>query len=385
MKKLIYLILIPLLFACSSSGKIRFVRVGKFKPAETMKMTEKVQNSYQSKVGNDKVFGLPEAISPSDEIDNRNVSQTNLIEGITHFDQVNDAKDQALASKSPLKEVEVKKKSKAFISSDQKSGKKRQKGDLGTWFLLFGGIAGVLLGFGVVRNKKKAVHISNWAKNNKWKSIGLIVLIKMSLAAAGLYAGKMMFDSGLYMSSATNYSLLSVAGLAALSYPKRKAISGFFKHSYLRQKMHDLVLALTGVMLMVSMGNQLPQNPTMLAPINKVFFSGDTVERNVSAQKGIQNASTFTGEYSEPTISLKSSESEKSTGIQVLLTILSVLVALALLVLLLVLVCSLSCGGQEAFAAAAAIGGLLLIILLLVLVIRAIWKNNENATTQIAD
>jgi len=369
MKKLLYLIIIPLIFACSSTHKIRFVRVNKVKSVKNTEINKNVPFLSSNVIERTRTFELSEIVeesfSDSDSIQ--------CSESVYHSDTFS----QHSPLISSIAQITVKK--EIYTESVHKKLRERGKNDVSIWLAIWGGIVGVFIGLGIVKKKRYALKISHWAKDNKWKSIGLIAGIKLTLGAVGLYAGKIMFDADLLISPTTTYLLLSVVGLTALTYPIKNSRYTFFKHGYLRQKMHDVILSMCGVLLMASIGNQVADNREFSASATSVFSSmKNMLYSPLSLKEGVQNTSAPTKEFQNSKSSMyQKKSSEMSVGVKVLLTLLVLGAVAALAALLALLVCELTCSGQGAAATAVGwIGGIVLVALL-ILALVAIWRRKN--------
>lgn len=354
MKFFLLLIVVSLAFACSSNRKIQFTRLSKIK---TVKNDE--SNKSQSFLSTNSSKGIKKLIKPETLEVTSGIDSIQYAEVMPH----SESSDQRLQYKSST--VEAPSPQKKYSEPVRMNLKSAKNNDVSAWFAIRGGILGVLMGLVLVTNKSSALKISHWAKKNRRKSIGLIVVIKIILGTIGFYAGKEMFDSGLLISSTTTHSLVSIMALTAITYPRKNTRFSFLKHSYLRQKMHDIALSLCGVLLMASIGNQTANT-----------FKGPT---SISFKNGIQNSSSPSKEFEESEITIVQIKPAKTrvaanVFITLLLTIAVVFLALALAML----VCNLSCSGQEVLATIVAIAGPIVLITLFILALKAIWKKDTE-------
>jgi len=251
------------------------------------------------------------------------------------------------------------------VRSLSKKGTRRKETDVSFWLAISALSMGLVLGFGLIKKKDTAIKLSQWAKRNKRISIGIIIATKAALTGIGFYSGKLLLDSGFHNSPTLTYSLAATMVIAGITYPRKKAIRGFWKHSYLKQKLHDLALTLCGFFLITAISNQ--SNFTVN---NHSFTNQVNTEHCADAKKW------FRSDFREAQTKGSSTheKDEPSVGTKVLITILLLILVVFLSMLLSVLVCGLSCSGQELAAALVGTGGILVIAAILLLGLRGIWR-----------
>lgn len=109
--------------------------------------------------------------------------------------------------------------------------------------------------------------ISYWAAMNPVKARSMIGSIQVFTGFAGLYLGIELSEGGTQLSGLSRDILITAFLASALLYPVRKSRLKLLKRTYFRQKIHDLLLFLTGFMLLVCIGNS---------------YSGREIHRSVS-------------------------------------------------------------------------------------------------------
>jgi hypothetical protein len=100
-----------------------------------------------------------------------------------------------------------------------------------------------------------AGNISYWAALNPRKSRFIISVIQIMTGMAGLILGTKLANMGTHFSDLSKSIVAATFFTSVLLYPVRKSRIRLIKRTYFRQKTHDLVLFLSGLMLMVFAGN----------------------------------------------------------------------------------------------------------------------------------
>lgn len=373
MKFFLLLIVVSLFAACSSNRKIQFTRVNKVK---TVKNTE--SNRAVHLLTNDPNDGSRKLIEFKME-----ESESILSIDSVHCVEV-EHNSEKFNQRFPYKPstLEAPVQPKKYNKPAWMTLKKAKTKSISTWFAIWAGTLGVFMGLVLATNKRSALKISSWAKKNRRKSIGLIAVIKVTLGATGFYAGNAMFNSDLLISSTVTHSLVSIIALTALMYPRKNARFGLFKHTYLRQKMHDIAFSLCGVLLMASIGNQAASNQNFLTPLSSTIsssvntFKGST---SILLKNGSQNSSSPSIKFENSTPSRTQGKSSDTRIVaNVFITLLLIVATVFLALLLGALVCNLSCSGQEVLATIVAIAGPIVLITLFILALKAIWKKDTE-------
>ena len=228
-----------------------------------------------------------------------------------------------------------------------------------------------------------ARNISFWAAMNPWKTRFMYAGIQIGLGATGIILGERLADNGVHFSDLSGDLLLAAFLTSASLYPVRNSSLKLFRHSYFRQKVFDMALALSGFLLMVSAGNN---NPGITAS----FTGMKNLNRNVQENVNISNFSNPDQkqiQYNQNVGQLQDEQvfpqkPEMSKGMKILLTVLTILAGLGLGYLLLLAACGIACNGMEGLAYLVGIGGGILLIVLAVLVIKSIWHPNHKRKTK---
>ena len=264
------------------------------------------------------------------------------------------------------------------VSEEKKTAEKKSTDGL---YLLLGGVLG-LLTFGLLKTKTdQAKNISFWAKNNKRTSRLVLAGLKIILAGLGLYTGKLLYENDLLLTNTTTYSLIGASLLSAAWYPTKKKSGNSDKRSYTRQKKHDLILSMSGFLLMASIGNQALGNreyfPILNSVYDRIIPSVPEIFTSIDVNNyfKVDQTNNFSNEKST-----KEKQSKRAWQIvgKILLTILALSFILLLEFIVLVLTCNLSCNGNEVFAVLVGIGGTLLCLFLAFFLMKKIWERKPT-------
>jgi hypothetical protein len=240
---------------------------------------------------------------------------------------------------------------------------------------LYGGIAGIMASLFLYFKRKSARGISEWAKANKVKARSIIALSNIAMGVGGFTGGCLLYHHGVSISQNASNALLGLTIGGTLLYPVRNSSSGLLKSGYIRQKMNDLFLALSGMMLLTSTGNL---GAAQINPVASEILSISPFKNVVSDEEKLLTCANR----------ITSSNTNKHTGIHLALTIILKILAflfataafLFLLILIAGLSCGLSCSGNQGLAALVGFGGTLLAILLYVLVLRLLFRKKKSNT-----
>lgn len=216
--------------------------------------------------------------------------------------------------------------------------------------------------------KKIALKISKWASRRKWKTRFIIAGLHLVLAVVGHYAGSFLGDLNIFISDFTRDIIMGGFLLGILIYPrKNRGFNIYRAKQYLKRKVFDFVLVLSGFLLTVCHGNDLAR-PQLADKMNQGIHSQSTV----TDQKTAINNNIYVSIDETGVLVLK--------GVLIFLAVLLILVLQALIV---VYACALSCSGQEGAAYVLLIGGTILLAFLAVLAFTGIAniKADEPAAT----
>ena len=210
----------------------------------------------------------------------------------------------------------------------------------------------------------------------------MIVFLKILLGIYGFVFGAWLMANNITAPAALLYFAFATFLLAVYFYPFRGAKSGFFKYSYLRQKVCDFALGCSAVLLFVFGGNDLARRVAA-----EVANTGEAMEIAIRPSKQGKDwryvgsgrntswlAKTWTkGKQFFHSI-FKTKQKSKMEAWQVLLTILSAAAAIFCLVFVAALSCSIACNGNDALALIVFFAGSALVVYLYILLLKAIFK-----------
>jgi hypothetical protein len=243
----------------------------------------------------------------------------------------------------------------------------------GTFLLMMAITTGLIYFAAIKASPKLTSNISFWAAVYPWRTRFMFAGIQIALATAGVLVGEKLADNGIHFSGISRDLLLGAFLTSSLVYPEKNASFNIFEHSYLRQKVFDLALALSGFMLMVNAGN----DPGMRATLTSMVSFKGHEQQNVNmlndhsqAPKQLvyyQNDEQLQNEQTPPR------NKETSRGFKIFYTVMAILVAAGLGYLVAVGACGLYCNGMVGLASIAGIGGAGLIIASAILVLKSIW------------
>ena len=260
------------------------------------------------------------------------------------------------------------------IKSDQSKRTPFRKSE--TFILMMAVLAGLIPLAAIKATPKLAENISFRAAMNPWKTRFMFAGIQIAMGITGVLVGKRLADNGIHLSDLSRDLLLGAFLTSSLLYPVRHTSVKLLKHSYLRQKAFDLVLAISGFMLMVNAGN----DPGMRASLTRM----------VSFNSHEQQKINMLNAYNQPPEQLlyyqndkqvqdeQAAAQKKEKTRKISLTILAVLGALVLGFLIAVAACGLACNGMEALAYVVGIGGGFLLITLAIWAIKSIWHPKQK-------
>jgi hypothetical protein len=235
--------------------------------------------------------------------------------------------------------------------------------------------------------------ISLWAKNHKWQARVSIVVIFLLLNALGIFIGSLLHQLNIILPIAFLYVTVSFFLALFLIYPqkhaKRKTLNR--KRTYALQKACDFFLAVSTLLLVCFFSNRPEKFVFNTSVAATTIKHPSTLKDSTKTYKTIRAFATSMKDKDGKMLQWKERKKllkeqirgikkakDVSDGNQVLLTILSVIVALGLIYLVAALACSLSCSGSDAAAVIVGIGGLALVILLLVVALRAIHGKKKK-------
>lgn len=214
-------------------------------------------------------------------------------------------------------------------------------------------------------------RISFWASKHKMPTRIFIVLAYIPLNFLAIYLGSLLAESNFFFSPSFIYSVFILFITTVFLYNNR--------FSYYKRKLADFTLGLLTFLGICYYGNQV-SNQTPVFP-----FSGLTVAvslSNHSKLKETKEANPFKEKISKKEFkNLKKNireQKENGSGKNVLLIVLTILLALGLLYLLAILSCSIACNGSEALAWIVLLFGTFGIVFLTFRIIRRIKKDSHS-------
>lgn len=217
------------------------------------------------------------------------------------------------------------------------------------------GLAGVIAGFmglsfaGIYRYKKSSLlNIQSWAFKNKFKARAILVLYRALLMIIGFGAGvKLLEENYLF----PEYAMPLFSGtliIGTLTYPFRKtSLERTF--SFLRTKTSELIVGVSGLLLCITLGNQVAYENS----------KGINRENHLNKRSAVYFESPKNISVNNPG-SILESKDEDDYGMKALKTTLLILtiISITLLeVLAIVLSCMLVCEGVTAMAILVGFGG----------------------------
>lgn len=218
-------------------------------------------------------------------------------------------------------------------------------------------------------------QLSIWAANNKWLSRILIILSHGLLIIIAITISDILASIGKTFKGEWLYAIIIIA--ATILYPN-KSFKSSYKNFYRRQKTLDFILVVFGFLLMISLASSLQQKDYSKIIIKTA--SGNMAVRysvisdhevNPTKAKKVSKRNlkkTFKSQLTK----IRKAYKDTSTGGQILLIFLAVVVALGLAGLVAGLSCNLSCSGSEGLAGVVLVVGLGGIIFGLIKVIQSI-------------
>lgn len=221
--------------------------------------------------------------------------------------------------------------------------------------------SGLLAGGLFTWKKRRFLKLSEWAKANRGRAQAILTSSHLVLGFGAFYAGffsgsdSMMASEGWFTGSLWTF-------LAAWAlYPMRNVLSGILSGGFLRRKWHDLLLTVSGILLVFSTATEIQSGKEPSNALSAAAISVLTPDFEENAE------TTFTA-----------AEPQQRTPGEVLSLILLTVLAAAVFVYLMAIVgsisCSLSCSGQEGLATVVLIGGLAAGIFLFTIALRLIWS-----------
>jgi hypothetical protein len=195
------------------------------------------------------------------------------------------------------------------------------------------------------------------------------------MGLAGLMLGTKLANMGTHFSDLSKSIVAATFFTSVLLYPVRRSRIRLIKRTYFRQKVHDLVLFLSGFMFMVYAGNYYSRQ---INSLTNLAGKQDYLELQVYVQ-------LEKDQLHDPTVFLQYANLEQdepakppkdgwSNGQKVFLTILTFMASIGLGYGVAALSCELSCSGLNGLAIIVAILGAALIAFLFYISMKAIFS-----------
>jgi hypothetical protein len=202
-------------------------------------------------------------------------------------------------------------------------------------------------------------RISRWAARRPRWAQAMIVSTALVGGAISLLLGKFWGDDGVRLPVFLTTALTVIFGAGILFYPIKRVASIFFRHSYVRQKMHDFALALSGSLLLVCVGNRVTFDDEFCVPLTHVF---EKMDKTSSTQELTHHE---VGSPDPP---------NSGNGWRLIVTVLATLALGLAGFVIAAAACNLSCNGQDGLAALVLIGGWGAILVGYIFLMRALWR-----------
>ena len=242
-------------------------------------------------------------------------------------------------------------------------------------------------------------NLSKWAKKHPVSSRIIIAFSHVLIVLSGLFLGFLTYVQDYKLASWLLPLLGSLFFIAYFLYPNRQEVKGWFKYSYLRQKVLDFTLVITHFLILAIGFNHFAFSPSFnTSPTSYqarstsyearlvVLDVKPQVEKKNKKKRRSQLRKTFKKmkkkiktELKQMKRAMKKKGNKKEARlIQILLLLLTLGVAVALGALIAGLACQLSCSGQEGLATAVLILGWTSIVLLSIIVIKNIFQKKTK-------
>ena len=225
-------------------------------------------------------------------------------------------------------------------------------------------------------------QLSLWGFRHKWTSRFLIVLSYLVLNGLGLVLGDLLFSYDVQVSGFIVYGLVAAYLAVFLLYPFRKHRKQYSNY-YRFQKTCDGVLIATSFLLVISAANlrHVPNSPfhfpsaKAIVPANVQPSAPPSVTKTGKVKSIIKSVKS---NLSSTLQKLRAYYKSRSTGTQIVLIFLAVVLAAAALYLVLGLSCSIACAGSDGAAILVAVLGTGLVIFAFVRALRGIRRMRQR-------
>jgi hypothetical protein len=215
--------------------------------------------------------------------------------------------------------------------------------------------------------------LSFWALMNPWKSQSLLVLCHLLLAGLAIYTGVLLFTMDVIVPKPFFYGGEILFFILLIAYPIRRARYKFWKTNFVRQKVMDVGMVFSYMLMVVSLANtdaRLAWNDAEDAPFVQQITAKENIKPAVAAaaEAPVLSRKALRQQFKSFVKSMKSrSDTPASNAGGIALIILFMIV---LMYLVAALACSVSCSGNGTGATLLLIGGWAAVIILGVYLIR---------------
>lgn len=304
---------------------------------------------------------------------------TESVDNLTEYSTLNDFKKDSHTKKlNTEKQTDFSVfKTSSSAKKPQSQIKKNRKKKNWDDFYLIGLFA--IIGLSTIVLAKKfqyiILSISNWASKNKFKTKVLIGILQTGIALLGIGIGTNLNDLGYTFSTNSSYLFSGILLLAIITLIKQKKASRSEPlKSFFRNKMTQAAIALSSLMLMTVVGNNIGMNNPTDSPV------GYIIEKNHFGL--IDKENTSSSHYDSIATTEKETRIDKAT-----LVALYVFLAILMAIVLMALTCAVWCWavlsaevGVIVIAVVATIFMVLLAIYVISSMRRSIDKNEASET-----
>jgi tetrahydromethanopterin S-methyltransferase subunit F len=215
--------------------------------------------------------------------------------------------------------------------------------------------------------------LSFWALMNPWKSQSLLVLCHLLLAGLAIYMGVLLFANDVIVPKPFFYGGEILFFILLIAYPIRRARYKFWKTNFVRQKVMDVGMVFSYLLIVVTLANtdaHLAWNDTSDAPFVQQIAAKENVKPAVAAeaQAPVLSRKALRQQFKSFVKSMKAkSDTSASNAGGIALTIFFMIL---LMIIVAALACGVGCSGNGTTATLLLIGGWALVITLGVYLIR---------------
>lgn len=207
-------------------------------------------------------------------------------------------------------------------------------------------------------------NLSQWAMYNPVKARIILAFAHIFGAINAIVLGLLLYDSELGYSPWMMLAMANLFFLAFFFYPRFKADKGWFRYTYVRQKVHDFTLVFSAILAIGLMVNNFLslESPRVMSETGnaKLIVNNGDLNPETKVKKGFraelrskakQIRKNIKSEWKEFKKVRKNNKGGANPGlVKALLIMLTIAVAVTLGLLVAALACNLSCSGYEGLA-----------------------------------